>query len=410
MNAKNISYLAYGILISGLIVSGYLLFHHFALVSGQAEPTNICSTLFNKSCDAALMSDYSSFWGIPLGGWGIIYFTMLGLFILLSQWLPDSLKGVMIQTGFWMSLVGIGFSVYYIFSMIKYPALICPLCIVFHVLNFILFFLIKRLTGLSFLDLTKNLWDSIKTFILGRSFNIASSQWMWLGLLLPVLAGLSIFQRVMLENLNQKIIQLSNVDPLKELETFDTVRIHPLSILPEDPIFGPLDAPISLVVFSDFQCSECAAFATNFKDLVNYNAPKLNIRFKYFPLSNGCNPLATSDMHPKACQAAYAAEAAHRQEKYMPYHEALFETNLQDSKSEVFIDIARSIGLDIEKFKLDFASESVHQKVADNVAEAIKLGVNSTPTVFLNGRKVTNLRPQKLNFLIHYLSKSSIPQ
>lgn len=113
-------------------------------------------------------------------------------------------------------------------------------------------------------------------------------------------------------------------------------------------------------------------------------------------------------MYSKYCQAAYAAEAAYRQGKYMPFHEALFETNLQDSKSEIFIDIARLIGLDVEKFKLDIASESVHKKVEDNVAEAIRLGVNSTPTVFLNGRKVTNLRPQKLNFLIHYLSNSSM--
>jgi protein-disulfide isomerase/uncharacterized membrane protein len=405
MNAKNIPFLAYCIIISGLIVSGYLLFHHFDLVSGQAEPTNICSTLFNKSCDAALMSDYAFFWGIPLGGWGIIYFTMLGLFILLSQWLPSTLKNVMIQTGFWVSLVGIGFSAYYIIEMIKYPELICPLCITFHVLNFIVFSLLKTLTGLSFLDLIKNLFETLKTFFLGRSFNIASPQWMWLCFILTILVGLAIFQRVMLENLNQKIIQLSNLDPLKELQTFDTLKIHPLSILPEDPILGPSDAPISLVVFSDFQCSECAAFATNFKDLVNYNTPKLNIRFKYFPLSNGCNPLATSDMHPMACQAAYAAEAAHRQGKYMAFHEALFEANLKDSKSEVFINMAQSMGMDVEKFKQDIASESVQKKIADDVAEAIKLGVNSTPTVFLNGRKVNNLRPQKLNFLIHYLSK-----
>jgi predicted DsbA family dithiol-disulfide isomerase/uncharacterized membrane protein len=408
MKIKIFLLFSFVIIVGGIATSAYLLSLHFSLANEPAEASHLCSTIFHKSCDAALMSKFSSLWGIPMGGWGLIYLTIISLFLIMAQWMFESARNEMVQAAFWISLTGVAFSIYYSIKMMLHPVMFCPFCLVFHVLNFILFFLMKSMTRRSFPELIKGGSEAIGFILLGRPLKNGFNKWKWLGFILPVLVGLIIYQRIRLEGLNRTAIKLASYDPLKELETFDTLTIHPFLTLPGEPLLGPAEAPVTLVVFSDFQCPVCKMFAANLTELINYNKGKLNIRFKYFPLSTGCNPKAKQDIHPLACEAAVAAEAANLQGKFWPYHDELFKTDMDQLNIEIFLKIAQSIGLDLDRFKSDFESVACRQKVSSNVEEAIRLGIDGTPTAFLNGREVRDLRPVKLNFLIKYLSASSV--
>lgn len=343
---------------------------------------------------------------IPLGGWGIIYFTFLGMLIVLEQWLSGYFNKELIKLAFGISVVGVLFSFYFAIYMIIKPIFFCPFCAIFHGLNFILFFLIKKISNSSYSDLIRSFYEFFRFLITGKTLNKVFDKWKWLAFLLPFVVSLVLYQWVKIEGLGITITKLSKYDPLNELISFDSQPKFEIIDSPEIPVLGTKDAPVTMVVFSDFQCSNCAMFASNFHSLVKYNEGKLNIKFKYFPLGVICNSLVEKEIHPFSCKASFAAEAAHQQGKFWEYHDSIFSKNLNSFNDGLFFEVAKSIHLDIDQFSRDFSSDSIRIVIANAVAEGIKLKLDGTPSVFLNGRRVYDLRPENLNFLIRYLSNN----
>jgi predicted DsbA family dithiol-disulfide isomerase len=143
------------------------------------------------------------------------------------------------------------------------------------------------------------------------------------------------------------------------------------------PFLGKESAPISLVVFSDFQCPYCSKVQPLLDEILKKNPDKLKVVFKHLPLQ----------MHKQAKPAALASIAAHEQGKFWQMHDALFAVSKELSK-ETIEKAAKDIGLDMEKFKKDLASPSVQAKLKKDMVDAGKAGVGGTPTLFINGRQV----------------------
>jgi protein-disulfide isomerase/uncharacterized membrane protein len=396
---------SYFVLTFGLAISGYLLFHFFDIKSGQTT-SDLCSVIFGKGCSNTAFSSLATILHIPLGGWGIIYFTFLGLLIVLEQWLYGYFSKELIKLAFWISVAGVLFSIYFAIYMILNPVFFCPFCAIFHVLNIILFFLIKKISNSTYSNLFHSLYVAFNYLILGKPFNKVFDKWKWLAFLIPFVIGLVLYQWVRIEGLSQTISKLSKYDPLEELISFDKQPEFEIIDSPETPVLGPDDAPVTLVVFSDFQCSNCGLFASNFHQLIANSEGRLNIKFKYFPLGTECNSLVKKEVHPFSCKAAYAAEAARRQGKFWEYHDSVFAINQSGFSDELFVEVAKSLHLDIEQFSRDFNSETCKMSIANNVAEGVKLELDGTPSVFLNGRRVYDLRPENLSFLVRYLSNN----
>ncbi|KKU87384.1 MAG: DSBA oxidoreductase [Candidatus Gottesmanbacteria bacterium GW2011_GWA2_47_9] len=146
---------------------------------------------------------------------------------------------------------------------------------------------------------------------------------------------------------------------------------------PGGVIRGNPDAAVFLVEFSDFQCPACAAFAPVVNDIVEKNKDKLLFAYRHFPL----------DQHAYAVKAAIAAEAAAQQGKFWEMSDLLFvnQTRLSD---ELVLDFAKQLDLRMEAFTQDLAREDLKQKVQADRAYALQIGINSTPTFFLNGKKL----------------------
>jgi protein-disulfide isomerase len=143
------------------------------------------------------------------------------------------------------------------------------------------------------------------------------------------------------------------------------------------PVFGNERAPVTMVVFADFQCPVCKAEAPELRAAVESHRGQAKLVFKHFPLTHA---------HEFAEAAAHAAEAAHLQGKFWEMHDKLFEHQnaLLPADLERY---ATEIGLDVAKWKADMASEAVKQKVAQDQADGIKLELEGTPTVYVNGRE-----------------------
>lgn len=141
------------------------------------------------------------------------------------------------------------------------------------------------------------------------------------------------------------------------------------------PVRGAAMAPVTIVEFSDFECPFCGRAAPVLHEAVEEFPGKVRLVFFHYPLP----------MHEYALPAAKAAVAAQKQGKFWEMHDQLFEyqNELNDTK---FKELATKLGLDMKKFEADFASDETEKKVMADRAQGRKVGVDSTPSVFINGR------------------------
>jgi protein-disulfide isomerase len=147
-------------------------------------------------------------------------------------------------------------------------------------------------------------------------------------------------------------------------------------------IKGPKDAKVTIVEFGDFQCPACAAVHPIVNQLLSEYKDSVKFVYREFPLT----------VHQNAKIAAYAAEAAGEQGKFYDMYDALFQnqTDWETSKNplELFEGYAKIIGLDVEKFKSDVESKKYEEKIQRDISDGNGVGVQATPTFFLNGEEI----------------------
>ena len=151
---------------------------------------------------------------------------------------------------------------------------------------------------------------------------------------------------------------------------------------------GNPDAPVTLEEFADFQCPPCGQFAPFTEELLREYDSRLRVVFRNFPLS----------AHEHAREAALAAEAAGFQGKFWEMHDTLYREQSAWSKApntrELFESYAGTLGLNMDQFKKDMDSDKARERVDSDHARGNSLGINLTPTLFINNRP---LEPQDKN-------------
>jgi len=142
------------------------------------------------------------------------------------------------------------------------------------------------------------------------------------------------------------------------------------------PVRGPANAAVTLVEFSDFQCPFCIAATPQLDSVLKAYPSQVRLVFKEFPL----------DSHAQAPLAAAAALAAQKQGKFWPMYDGLFAQKGNLSRRGV-LALAASIGLEMKRFQADLDSAEVKRAVEQDMTDGEHIGVDSTPTLFLNGQR-----------------------
>lgn len=143
---------------------------------------------------------------------------------------------------------------------------------------------------------------------------------------------------------------------------------------------GPATAKLTIVEFSDLECPYCAQVSPVLDSLAKTYPNDVRLVFKHFPLS----------FHPKAREAAAAAIAAGKQGKFYEFRSLAGAAyrNLGDS---LYQAVAQQIGLDIERFNREKAlTPEISQLIDKDIELGRKVGVEGTPTLFVNGKLATN--------------------
>jgi protein-disulfide isomerase len=145
----------------------------------------------------------------------------------------------------------------------------------------------------------------------------------------------------------------------------------------QSPTKGPPDAPVTLTLFTDFECSYCARLAPVLDQVHQQYPENVRIVFKNFPLR----------MHRFAVQAALAALAAEDQGQFWPFHDLLFK-NYNQLNAQKIEEFRQALGLDAERFQTRMNDPVLKDLIRRDLEEGAAAGVRGTPTVFINGKKM----------------------
>lgn len=171
-----------------------------------------------------------------------------------------------------------------------------------------------------------------------------------------------------------------------------------LAIQADDHIKGDANAPVTVVVYDDFECPFCGAFEGTNQEAMDYlksrypswipvmpnlikdyvNTGKVKLVYRHYPLP--------ASMHPNAFSAAEASECAGAQGKFWEMHDKLFEMNNSKTLNiENYKSAARALGLNMDKYNACMDNHEMKKKVDAQKASGESLGVNGTPGSFING-------------------------
>ncbi len=158
-------------------------------------------------------------------------------------------------------------------------------------------------------------------------------------------------------------------------------KVAKIDVPADSPSFGPKNAKVTIVEWSDFECPFCSRAVPTIEEIKKTYGQDVRVVFRHQPLP----------FHPNAKPSAEASMAAHEQGKFWEYHDKLFATKKLDRAS--LEQHAKELGLDMNKFKAAMDSGKYRAKVDADSAAGSAVGANGTPTFFINGRQLVGAQP-----------------
>lgn len=325
--------------------------------------------------------------GVPLALLGVVYFAGLALWLMVvgkvsgRQRLWHSLPMAMALLGALVSIV--------LISGMAFMETWCPLCLAVHVVNLALVPYIYFCRPEEDAEETEIVSRELRPVLTGAALVISAGAASWFG-----------YDSFRYRERHQALAVALARARVEASRTEEGNGPHMASLRggsaavssdSEWVVNSTSPDPDTVVVYTDLMCSHCRAFEER---LFQVWGPKfhdhLRVAIKHFPLCAQCNH-GSADVHPWACEAAYLAEAGRvvgGAEGFLRVLRAISPRRTQPWTEEDAIALAVEAGLTPQKFLEAWQSEAVRDRVARDIAEARQLGVQETPSVFVNGRRL----------------------
>ena len=360
----------------GIALCLYSTFHHLQ-VHANGHTDAACNINATFSCDEVALSRYSEVMGIPLGIFGLGYFSALALLLIMA--LSEG-KAAAEHLYAYSALVIIGVLTSLTLGGISASVLgtFCTVCIGIYLITLVQLGLLvagRRAIippGFSFKAATNGLTSAaivVAAVVAGYNFLKPAHQ--------P-------------EHLD--LPQSAGVGPKNVLQISPKAEDIPLSKsaysgLGEDYRKGGDQATVVVEEFADFQCPACQHLAKDSEQLHQEFGDKVLFVFRNYCLDQSCNSSIPAKMHEFSCKASVMARCAGQYGKFWPYHDLVYG-NQRDINLARLKEWALQLGLTQEQIDNCWTSKDLLAKVQDDIALGNKLGIDSTPTVYINGHKV----------------------
>ncbi len=367
--------------LAGILCAGYLIFMHLGLMRGELVGGLGCGGTGFVNCHAVTSSAWGSFAGVPLPIWGLFgYFLTLNLASI--AWLfPESRASTLaLLTG--LSALFVLADAWLLYVMAAKIRHLCTVCLATYAVNVLLLLTAKRALGSGIGAALGRVPAALGQFLPSGRRPFAIMFWV---VMLMVVTGTF--------GLHMAATYVSQGSPgavRAHLEEFVAKQQRLRPATEGDPTMGSPSAWVELVEFSDFFCPSCQRASKLNAIIVAGHRDDVRFVFKNYPLDSTCNDAVPRMVHPGACTVAAAAECAHLQGKFWPFHDKVFEEG-QDYNLAHLEQDAAGVGLEMAAFRQCMASGEGLAAVTRDIEEGRRIGVGSTPTYAINGLKMPGL-------------------
>lgn len=380
----------------GLGASIAALYVHYRLMVDPSY-SSFCDVSATVSCEQVLESSYGRIFGVPVAAGGAIW---SGLVLLLSwygtrQPASDTARR---SASYVFVLATIGLAAIFYFAYTSFFVLrqACPICLTMYV-SVVAIFLLSAAAAGPLNDLPGQVASDIAG--LRTSPTAATLAAVWLVASLGLVVFFPHAQTVSAQAAEQAApTETLDANQLAEWHQWldKQVPVSEPAVLPAGPV------KVLIVKFNDFQCPACRQAYYAYRSIFEKYAKEYPSSFKYenkdYPLENECG---MGGPHPFACEAAVAVRLAAEKGKGAPLEEWLFNSQDQFSRDHVKSGLQQIAGVSSDEYDSRYAK--VVTEIRGEAALGSKLGVNSTPTFFINGVRVPGLRPAYFDAAIAYL-------
>ncbi len=345
----------------GSCISLYQTHQFFQTRSGLASFHSFCNVGGAFDCATVEISKYAEFLpGFPLSAVafaGYLVIAMLAIFSM-GPAKENAKKLLTLFTG-----IALLFSIIYLILMIAVVGKLCLFCFTVDAINIALFSLALCLPKQS-----------------GVSESISFKK-------LAITGVSTLFLAFIFSNALNPEAEMKKEDVRALIDEVFVKAPYDFTIPSDAPVIGNPNAKITIVKFSDYQCPACKMGATSIHPLFKHYANDVKFVFINYPLDAKCNAIPQT-MHEFACEAAYVAVCATEQGKFLEAYEALFENQENFGNGKIADLVAKVPGLDVEKLKACMNQPSTMEKIKRDTELGKKVNIGSTPTFFLNGKKI----------------------
>ena len=341
--------------------------------------SSFCSVNNFVDCDGVAKTQYSQFLGIPLAYWGIFfYLTILFLTVV------DKLKQVKFlkflevfkEPKAYITFLGvIAFACSMILAGISINIIkkICVLCVATYVIDFVIALMA------SWGKLSNIIYAFKTTF---ADFKDGAKKYTAAFIVLCVLSGGFLAYSGFTLNF------VPNVKKYKSIVKYRKIKYNPFRVSGNN--LGNPEGEVVIDLYSDYVCPLCYM-----NNIMLHQAAKefsnIYVIHHNLPFDKACNKYINIDMHPKACFMSCGALAAKKQNKYWDISSLLYEK--QPNQMSQMVSIAKQCNMDIDKFIKDIDSVEIKRELLKEIDKAESLGIDATPTIYVNGDKFVGVRP-----------------
>jgi protein-disulfide isomerase len=385
----------------GLSLSAVALYEHVIYSRGLATGPSFCNISSRINCEAVNASEWSVFFGLPIASYGLFFYTSLLGVLTIARRQNDVALTAAASVAFLASFVAslVSLALFAISHFII--GALCLICIGLYVVNFLMVGILwlGAFRGCALSGLTAGV-QALCGFV--RSTFAADGSSARKGLLGVVVLGLlSALAPEIVYSLASRNRPTSTKQPTEEaIARWKTQRV--VSIQSDlsggafsDYSIGSAQAPIQIVEFADFECPGCRVLYARMHELLKKYDGKYRFVFRNYPLDQECNASIKQEFHRYACLAASFTRCAGEQGRFWQALDFVFtdpvmtdERTTLDVRGFLVEQATKKLGLDAQAIDECVTSRRYYSKLQRDIEEANRVGLQSTPAVWINGKQV----------------------
>ena len=341
------------------------------------------------NCKKVAESPYSSMAGIPTALYGMAFFILMALVAAMLNFAEEKYRNLAVSLLFVLAAAGTIADVVLLFLGVFSVKALCTLCLATYVCMW-------GILAVMIIMLKKNTFNPLAAvrevpfLVSGAGRKKAITYGAILIAVMIFSAAVAAVAGLYLAWSREKLIAEYREMILEAmLNKFE--KTHPTALmLPSESFVGDPRAWVTIHEFSDFLCPACSKASKVIEEFATENPGKVRVVFVNFPLDSSCNDTMKNQVHEGACLVARGGICAENQGKLLEYSRAAFAVQKKNPGIKEVLDLASVAGINNDQFSACIDSPSTYQKLRGQIELSKKLNVNSTPTIYINGRIYTS--------------------